>query len=298
MNIQLFFDYIALEKRLSTNTLNAYTNDLNQFCDYLTTTYAILKDEEITHYQIRSWMVSMLDAGVSTRSINRKLSCLKSYFKFQLRQKLIVHDPMLKVIAPKMQKRLPQFVAEQHLETMFRDIDFGSDFKGVRNRLIMELLYTCGLRRSELMGLTFKDLNLDNYTVRVLGKGNKERIVPFGRPLATNIEAYIAIRNEKFPISDEKHLFLTDKGERIYDKYVYNVVHRYLSQVTTIEQRSPHVLRHSFATHLSDAGADINAIKELLGHSSLSATQIYTHNTIEKLKRVYEQAHPKSKSDS
>ena len=296
MNKKAFFDYIELEKRFSKHTIGAYINDINQFHDFLNAHYTIETDADITFQSIRAWMVSMLDAEITPRSVNRKLSCLKSYFKYQLRQKTIVSNPMLKVIAPKVGKKLLQVVPEQHLERLFTDIDFGTDFKGIRNKLIIELLYTCGLRRGELLGLTIKDIDLSNYTLRVLGKGNKERIVPFARPLALNMEQYMVLRKQTFENSSSA-LFLTDKGEPMYEKYVYNIVHRYLGQVTTIEQRSPHVLRHSFATHLSDAGADLNAIKELLGHSSLAATQVYTHNTIEKLKRVYEQAHPKSKTD-
>ncbi len=296
MNKKAFFDYITLEKRYSRHTIGAYINDIQQFEDFLAVHYTVVNDADISFHYIRAWMVSLLDSGVTPRSVNRKLSCLKSYFKYQIRQKTISIDPMLKVVAPKVGKKLLQVVPEQHLDRLFTDIDFGEDFKGLRNRLMMELLYSCGLRRGELLSLTIKDIDLSNFTLRVLGKGNKERIVPFGRPLANNIEQYLHSRKQTFEHSTSA-FFLTDKGEPMYEKYVYNIVHRYLGQVTTIEQRSPHVLRHSFATHLSDAGADLNAIKELLGHSSLAATQVYTHNTIEKLKRVYEQAHPKSKTD-
>ena len=232
---------------------------------------------------------------ITPRSINRKLSTLKTYFKFLKRRKEIQENPMLKVIAPKVGKRLPVVVKEVELENLFEKINFGEGYAAVRDEMVMEMLYSTGMRRSELINLTPNDLDFFNDQVKVLGKGNKERLIPFARPLADRLKNYLEIRKDEFELGATGSLFLTAKGKKMYPKLVYNLVKKYLSQITTVEQRSPHVLRHSFATHLSNNGADLNAIKELLGHSSLAATQVYTHNSIEKLKRVYQQAHPKAK---
>jgi integrase/recombinase XerC len=294
MKQERFFQYIQYEKRFSPHTLTAYRNDLEQFSDFLEHIYNLSDPAEIRHTHIRSWMVDLIEKGNSTRSINRKLSCLKTYFKFLRKQGLITGHPMLKVVAPKTGKRLPVFVNEKNMSLLFEEVDFGEGFTGIRNLLIMEMLYCTGMRRSELVGLKTTDLDFSKFHIRVLGKGSKERLIPIARHLVNLIEQYMAERTANFPGNDGQHLFLTDKGQPLYAGYVYSIVKRYLSFVTTLEQRSPHVLRHSFATHLSNKGADLNAIKELLGHSSLAATQIYTHNSIEKLKKVYEQAHPKA----
>jgi len=203
---------------------------------------------------------------------------------------------MQKVIAPKVGKRLPVVVPVERLEFLFNQVEFGNDFKGIRDKTMLELLYQTGIRRSELMNLTYQDANLETLTIKVMGKGNKERLIPISRKLGETIQAYMTIRNATFPLELFNVLFVTEKGKKMYPKKVYAIVKHYLSLITTEEQRSPHVLRHSFATHLSNNGADLNAIKELLGHSSLAATQVYTHNSIERLKQIYQQAHPKAKS--
>ena len=253
---------------------------------------------EVRHFHVRAWVVELMQNKVTPRSINRKLSTLKTFFKFLKRRKEIQENPMLKVIAPKVGKKLPVIVKEIELKNLFEKINFGEGYPAVRDEMVMEMLYSTGMRRSELINLTPNDLDFFNDQVKVLGKGNKERLIPFARPLANRLKNYLEIRHDEFALDATDSLFLTEKGKIMYPKLVYNLVKKYLSQITTVEQRSPHVLRHSFATHLSNNGADLNAIKELLGHSSLAATQVYTHNSIEKLKKVYQQAHPKAKKKS
>jgi len=295
MDITVFLKYLELEKRFSAHTTKAYKSDLLQFFAYLEDTYSLTSILEVRHFHIRAWVVELMQNKITPRSINRKLSTLKTYFKFLKRRKEIQENPMLKVVAPKVGKRLPVVVKEIEMENLFEKINFGEGYAAVRDEMIMEMLYSTGMRRSELINLTPNDLDFFNDQVKVLGKGNKERLIPFARPLANRLKNYLEIRNDKFELGATDSLFLTGKGKTMYPKLVYNLVKKYLSQITTVEQRSPHVLRHSFATHLSNNGADLNAIKELLGHSSLAATQVYTHNSIEKLKRIYQQAHPKAK---
>lgn len=298
MDITVFLKYLELEKRFSAHTIKAYKSDLIQFFAYLEDIYSLTSILEVRHFHIRAWVVELMQNKITPRSINRKLSTLKTYFKFLKRRKEIQENPMLKVIAPKVGKRLPVVVKEIELENLFEKINFGEGYAAVRDEMVMEMLYSTGMRRSELINLTPNDLDFFNAQVKVLGKGNKERLIPFARPLSDRLKNYLEIRKDEFELGGTDFLFLTGKGKKMYPKLVYNLVKKYLSQITTVEQRSPHVLRHSFATHLSNNGADLNAIKELLGHSSLAATQVYTHNSIEKLKKVYQQAHPKAKKKS
>jgi integrase/recombinase XerC len=235
---------------------------------------------------------------LTARSVNRKLSCLKTYFRFLQKRQLVSINPMAKVVAPKISKRLPTTVPERNLELLFEQMEWGEGYIPQRDRAVMELLYNTGMRRAELIGLKLQDIDFGTYHVKVLGKGNKERLIPFGKKLADILRGYIELRKMTFPQVLLPNLFLTKTGEALPQSGLYNIVKKHLSYVTTQEKKSPHVLRHSFATHLSENGADLNAIKELLGHASLSATQIYTHNSVEKLKKVYEQAHPKSGKDS
>jgi len=296
MKFDLFLSYIRFEKRFSPHTITAYQNDLEQFQTYIFATYRNLSNSEITHIHIRSWIIQLMEAGMTPKSINRKLSTLKSFFQFLLKKEKIENDPMLKVVAPKTGKRLPVFVEEQKLEQLLDDVTFPEGFVGLRDRLVMELLYQTGIRRSELIHLQISDIDFQGQLIKVLGKGNKERLIPINRQLRLLIKEYLALRKDTFPdLLELGQLLLTNKGKPLYPKFVYNLVKKYLSFVTTQVHRSPHVLRHSFATHLSNNGADLNAIKELLGHSSLAATQIYTHNTIDRLKEIYQQAHPKAK---
>lgn len=294
MKQERFFQYLQYEKRFSPHTLTAYRKDLSQFFDFIETIYQLGEASEIKHTHIRSWMVDLMEKGNVARSINRKLSCLKTYFKFLRKNGEITANPMAKVVAPKTGKRLPVFVNEKNMSLLFEEVDFGEGFPGIRNRLVLEMLYCTGMRRSELAGLKTEDVDLNSFQIKVLGKRQKERLIPVTRHLCILVEKYLMERETAFPGKEFSKLFLTDKGKPIQVSNVYYIVKRYLSLVTTVEQRSPHVLRHTFATHLSNKGADLNAIKELLGHSSLAATQVYTHNTIEKLKKVYQQAHPKA----
>ena len=295
MNQDRFFQYLQFEKRYAKHTLTAYQSDLKQFFDFIEKTYTLTSASEVQHYHVRSWMVDLMASGITSRSVNRKLSCLKTYFRFLRRNKKIDRNPMAKVIAPKSGKRLPAFVTENSMSLLFEQVDFGEGISGARNQLIMEILYCTGIRSSELIGLKIADVDLAAMQLRIFGKGRKERLAPIARHLCELIEKYLKERLLAFPGTTNLDLFLTNKGEPLSRSFVYNLVKRYLSTVTTIEQRSPHVLRHTFATHLSNNGADLNAIKELLGHSSLAATQVYMHNTIDKLRKVYEQAHPKAK---
>ena len=295
MDYTVFIKYLSLEKRFSAHTTKAYQSDLEQFFAYLKDTYSLTSISEVRHFHIRAWIVELMQNKIKPRSINRKLSTLKSYFKFLKKRKNLQENPMLKVIAPKVGKRLPVVVKEIEMGELFNKINFGEGYEAVRDEMIMELLYSTGMRRSELMQLTPNNIDFYNRQVKVLGKGNKERLIPFAKPLADRLTNYLEVRKDEFAAAPDAPLFFTGKGKPLYPKLVYNIVKKYLSQVTTVEQRSPHVLRHSFATHLSNNGADLNAIKELLGHSSLAATQVYTHNSIEKLKKIYQQAHPKAK---
>jgi integrase/recombinase XerC len=290
-----FTDYLQFEKRYAPSTVRAYITDLDQFYSYLSTTYDLSEDSSILRTHVRSWIVDLVEHEISARSINRKLSSLKTYFKYLVKASLIKENPAADVVAPKVSKRLPAFVEKEHVDNLFKQEFFADDFNGVRNRMIFELFYATGMRQAELIGLQDSNIDLHGLTIKVLGKGNKERIIPINKELATQIKQYTDQRQSEFNgVTDSGHFFVTNKGVKLYPKFVYRLVNKYLSMITTIDKRSPHVLRHTFATHLSNNGADINAIKELLGHASLAATQVYTHNTIEQLMEVYKQTHPKA----
>jgi len=294
MHKDLFIQYIQYEKRYSKNTVIAYNNDLEQFYSYIKTVYSIENIKEVNFLIIRSWLVELMEQSITPRSINRKITSLKTYYKFLLSHEYIHENPMHKVLSPKTSKRLPVYVEEQQMDLLFDHIDFGKGFVPVRDRTILEIFYMTGMRLSELVDLNCSDINLNDCTIKVNGKRNKQRLIPFAHSLKINLEKYIFER-EKI-ITENQHLkfFITEKGKNIYHKLVYRIVNHYLSTVTTIDKKSPHVLRHTFATTMLNNGADLNAIKEILGHANLSATQVYTHNTIEKLKTVFKQAHPKA----
>lgn len=241
---------------------------------------------------IRSWLVALIQQGISPRSVARKTATLKSFYRFLLREGILEVNPMRKVVAPKSSKRLPVFIEQGKMQVLLDETIFDAGFPGIRDRLILELFYTTGIRLSEMVNLKETDLDFHHHTLKVLGKRNKERLMPFGDSTESLIKMYLETKKEHFDGSDE--LLLTDRGKPVYPRMVYRTVTRYLGTVTTLEKKSPHILRHTFATHLLNNGAELNAVKELLGHASLAATQVYTHNTIEKLKRIYKQAHPKA----
>ena len=273
------------------HTVISYSRDLDQFEIYLGEVYELNDLLEAGHQMVRSWIVKLMEVGITARTINRKLSTLKSFYKYSLRQGEITKNPMNKVVAPKTAKKLPEFVEQDKMQLLFRDDVFSNDFASLRDRLMLELLYATGIRLSELVGLKESDVSAN--AIKVLGKRNKERIIPVGNFLMELIQNYLNKKKE-ISLEQNEHLLLTDRGDKLYDKFVYRKVNYYLGVITTANKKSPHVLRHTFATHMLNNGADLNAIKELLGHANLSATQVYTHNTIEKLKNVHSQAHPRA----
>lgn len=288
--IDKFVRYIQTEKRYSVHTVKAYERDLYQFLDYLTKNYEEVDLLSVDTAIIRSYIIEMKEAGVENRSINRKISTLRSFYKYNLREKRIDSTAMTGIKSLKQPKELAKFVPEQDIERLtFVD---ATTFEAKRDELIFEILYQTGIRQSELRMLKDVDVDGDALTLKVRGKRNKERIIPIGKELYVMIEEYKGLREEQNFINDNTALIVDDKGRDASPKFIYKVVHNILMDITTIEQKSPHVLRHSFATHLLNRGADIRAIQKLLGHSSLNSTQIYTHNTIDKLKEVYKMAHP------
>jgi integrase/recombinase XerC len=290
--IQSFLDYLKFEKRFSRHTIISYETDLVSFFTYLEEDYGQIELRSISHVYIRSWLASLKDSGLKAKSINRKISSLRSFFKYQLRMGQIEETPMFKVVAPKNEKRLPQFVPGKDIDTLFNYFEFGDTWKGKTDRLIFLLFYQTGMRLSELINLREVDINSSGRSVKVLGKGNKERVIPVNPELLAAMDAYCK-EKQGLGLTAET-LLVTEKGKKLSPRSVYDRVRGALEAVTTIEKKSPHILRHSFATHLTNAGADLNAVKELLGHSSLAATQVYTHNTIDKLKNIYANAHPKA----
>jgi integrase/recombinase XerC len=289
-----FLQYLQVEKRYSALTVSSYLNDLNQFYSFLSETGDASDPSYITSHDIRSWIVSLVESKYSSHSIHRKISSLRAFFRYLRKSGIVSSNPLEKVVLPKAKKRLPVFVEEESLDLLLDGIEFGNDFIGVRDRTIIEMLYLTGMRRAELTGLRKNDVDLQDGTLKVTGKRNKQRIIPLLRQFTSRLEEYIHAREEQFPGNENDWFFLSNKGNKMYDKYVYNIVKRYLSMVTTIDRKSPHVLRHTFATHMLNHGADLNSIKEFLGHANLSATQIYTHNSFEQLKKIYKQAHPRA----
>lgn len=292
MMLGAFIKYLQLEKRYSGHTIKAYETDLHQFHSFLQAVYNHSNIQSANFREIRSWVVDLLDNNTSNTSVNRKISSLKTFYKFLLREGVIDSNPMDKVVSPKVNKRLPSFVEQKPLNNLLDQNQDSELFCDYRDLLIVEILYSTGMRRAELINLKDTDVDFTKSTIKVLGKRNKERIIPVSRNLIDRIADYLIIRNAEFGSTD--YLIVTDKGIKLYEKMVYRVVTTCLSRITTLDKKSPHVLRHSFATHLLNNGADLNAIKELLGHANLSATQIYTHNTFEQLKTIYNQAHPRA----
>lgn len=288
-------DYLRFERRMSPNTVIAYQGDLEQFAQYAEQAFQISDLLAVDADVIRTWILTMMEEGITTRSINRKICCLKSFFNYHLKVGHITENVMRQVVAPKVSKRLPHFVEKNDMEKLFSSDLFEENFEGCRDRAIMELFYATGMRLSELLNIKLSDIDFYEQNVKVLGKRNKERIIPISNVAKSALEKYFSVYEEQFgEMNKNCCIFVTDKNKKMYPKAIYNIVRKYLDCVTTIDKRSPHVLRHTFATHLLNNGADINAIKEILGHSSLAATQVYTHNSIEKLKSIYKQAHPRA----
>lgn len=290
--IQSFLAYIQFEKRYSQHTYKAYHTDLEAFQNFLQQTYSEVSFADVDHHQIRSWLAAQKGEGITAKTLARKISTLRAFYKYGLQTGTLHKNPMLKITAPKVEKRLPQFVAEKDIEQLFTQVTFPADWTGTTDRLLLQLFYCTGMRLSEVINLTPSQWSAAAQTLKVFGKGGKERVLPIGAELNKAITTYSAERSKI--AQPGAPLLVSEKGAGLKPRAVYNTVKKYLSAVTTISKRSPHVLRHSFATHLTNAGADLNAVKELLGHSSLAATQVYTHNSIEQLKKVYAQAHPKA----
>lgn len=291
-----FTNYIRLEKKYSEHTLKSYSGDLRDFYDYCTQKMGLLEQDQLSHFHIRSWLADLAIQKLEHTSINRKISCLKSFFKYLKVQGLILNNPMKKIISPKNKKSLPKFVKADEILNLLQlnDDSPDSEYLQILGKFCVSLLYQTGMRSAELLSLKLSDIHFNRQSLKVTGKGSKQRIIPLSIELCKEIQRFIHIRSTLDNIQSD-HLILTTKGMKAYPKMLYNLVHKELQHSTCADQKSPHVLRHSFATHLADNGAEIKAIQDLLGHSSLSATQIYTHNSIQKLKDAYVKAHPKAK---
>ncbi|MBL4708720.1 MAG: tyrosine-type recombinase/integrase [Flavobacteriales bacterium] len=290
MPIPKFLNHIQKNKRYSVHTVKAYESDLLQLEIYL---HSIYEETPLdaNSKMLRSWVVSLIEEGIQSKTINRKISTLKSFYNYLLREGLVRNLPTVKLISPKLEKPLPSYVKKSEMDSLLNEFQFENSFAGRRDALLIELLYSCGIRLSELISIKESDVDFYNSTLKVLGKRNKERIVPLHKLVLGQIRTY---QEEKMELSDLPHLLITDSRKKMYPKFVYRKVNYYLRQVTTSSKKSPHVLRHTFATHMLNNGADLNTIKEILGHANLSATEVYTHNTIEKLKNIYNQAHPRA----
>lgn len=286
--IKTFLKYIEYEKRYSHHTVISYQSDLVQFQKFISDNCSEPKLESVDYQNIRSWIVSLVESGIENSTINRKIATLRSFYKFLLKREIISNDPTLKLKVLKKAKKLPQFVNEDDMMLLLDNIIFENTFTGQSEKLILEILYGTGIRLSELINLKEVDVNFNLKTIKVLGKRNKERIIPFSKSLETSISSFLASKQ-----TQNEYLLTTESGDQLYPMYVYRVVNKYLKNIN-IDKRSPHVLRHTYATHLLNNGAELNAVKDLLGHTSLAATQVYTHNSIEKLKSVFEKAHPKA----
>lgn len=291
-----FIDYIQKEKRFSQHTVLAYQKDLEQFSYHISENLQVTSISEVDHHDVRSWIVSILeDEKLLATTVNRKISCLRSFYKYLVRNDVVVKNPMARISALKTSKKLPLFLERSQMENLLDQMEFGEGLEGIRDKLLIELLYCTGMRRAELIGLLVANVNVSKNELKVLGKRNKERIIPLTFQMTDLIQEYRNQGELQFSTSDfSEYLLVDDHGNQMSEGLVYRKVNKYLRLVTTIGKKSPHILRHTFATHMLNNGADLNAIKELLGHANLSATQVYTHNTIEKLTQVYKLAHPRA----
>jgi len=294
--VDSFIRYVKFEKRYSDHTITAYEKDLMQLTDFAKAELAIDTIQVLTFRDVRAWIFFLSENGFSNKSINRKIATIKSYYKFLLSRELISKNPTERIQSLKLEKKLPVFLKEEEITLLLDQIEFQekSEFETHRNKVIFELLYGTGIRLSELTNLKIKDISFFNNTIKVLGKRNKERLIPLNPNLVNTIREYLNNRKELNAVADKEFLLLTSQGKQVYPMLIQRVIKKYITKVSSISKKSPHVLRHSFATHLLNKGADLNSVKDLLGHSSLAATQVYTHNTMSKLKAVFDQAHPKA----
>ncbi|MEL4308145.1 tyrosine-type recombinase/integrase [Joostella sp. CR20] len=297
MPFQKFLDYLQLEKNYSKHTITAYKNDLERFFEYCVEEFQQENIAEVNYSQIRSWIVSLVDSGLDNRSVNRKVASLKAYYKFLLKVQQIEVNPLAKHKALKTSKKVETPFSEKEMFAVLNELEFTDDFEGVRDKLIIELFYATGMRRIELVELKLQSVDFSNKTIKVLGKRNKERIVPLMTSVEKYLKEYLALREAYVNEASKDCLFLLKNGHKIYENLVYRIINKYFSRASTKLKKSPHILRHTFATHLLNKGADLNAVKELLGHSSLASTQVYTHNSIAELKRQYNEAHPRNEKN-
>ncbi|AEL26663.1 tyrosine-type recombinase/integrase [Cyclobacterium marinum] len=290
-----FISYLEHEKRVSRHTSLAYKKDLDQFMEFINTAFGMANPEEAGHAEIRAWMVDLIEDGLEVATVNRKIATLRSFYKFLLRSEVISKDPTFKIRSLKKGRTLPAFIQEKEMLTLLEENNFAQDFEGQRDRMVMQTLYLTGIRLSELIGLKWSSVDLRQLQIKVLGKGKKFRIIPISGSLKSAILQYRKVFEDSFSIQNENDFFIVKSNrEQVYPMMIYRIVKKYLNLFVRNTKSSPHLMRHTFATHLLNKGADLNAVKDLLGHASLAATQVYTHNSIEKLKAVYEQAHPKA----
>ncbi|WP_321334515.1 site-specific tyrosine recombinase/integron integrase [uncultured Bacteroides sp.] len=292
----VFLEYLRYERNYSDKTIISYGSDISQFHEFVQKKVEVFDPASVNSQMVRDWIIALMEKGYTATSVNRKLSSLRSFYKFLLRNKNIKFDPLRNVTGPKNRKVLPSFLKEREMDELLDKTDFGGGFIACRDRLIIEMFYATGIRLSELIGLNDSDVDFSCSQLKVTGKRNKQRIIPFGDELKESMLVYVGIRGEEVLMKDlsSNAFFVRINGKRLYDSLVYNVVKRNLSKVVTLKKRSPHVLRHTFATSMLNNEAELGAVKELLGHNSLSATEIYTHTTFEELKKVYKQAHPRA----
>jgi integrase/recombinase XerC len=295
MSLHSFIDYLSLEKKYSKHTVTAYKKDLEDFSEFCSTEYDYRSIEKVSYTIVRSWIIALVESGISNRTVNRKVASLKAFYKFLLQIEKIKISPLIKHKALKVEKKIAVPFSEKEMEDLLNKMEFEDSFEGVRDRFLIELLYVTGMRRDELIQLQIKNISHSPFSIKVLGKRNKERIIPLIPKIKPLLETYLSRRNELPKTSDSTYLFLLSSGYKIYDSLVYRIINHYFSIVSSKDKKSPHILRHTFATHLLNQGADLNAVKELLGHASLSSTQVYTHNSIAELKKSHAAAHPRSK---
>ncbi len=293
--IDSFVNYLEFEKKASPHTVDAYRTDLMQLEEFVALSFEINEISEAQHPELRAWVIDLVDSGLSTTSVNRKIATLRSYYKFLLRSRIISKDPTYKLKGLKNPKKLPEFIQESAIESVLNESVYEPTFEGQRDKMVMEFLYLTGVRLSELIGLQWSDINLIEDSVKVLGKRKKERIIPITKGLKQNILLYKKVFEERFSkVGQSDYFIVSNQQKQSYPMMIFRIVRHYLDLFAQTSKRSPHVLRHTFATHLLNKGADLNAVKDLLGHANLAATQVYTHNSMEKLKAVFEQAHPKA----